>query len=94
MHTCHLVGTLHLHHTGHLSITRQRSVNVTQLKEIINVIGKAKTLGSDASFKEEAFGSVSHSQWRTEGGLGCSTPPRNSEGPPKSCQTQPDSENC
>ena len=24
------------------------------------------------------------------GGLGCSTPPRNSEGPPKSCQTQPD----
>ena len=28
-------------------------------------------------------------QWRTEGGLGCSTPPRNSEGPPKSCQTQP-----
>jgi len=30
-------------------------------------------------------------QWRTEGGLGCSTPPpRNFEGPPKSCQTQPD----
>jgi hypothetical protein len=29
------------------------------------------------------------------GGLGCSTPPpRNSEGPPKSCQTQPDCENC
>jgi len=29
-------------------------------------------------------------------GLGCSTPPRprNSEGPPKSCQTQPDRENC
>ena len=24
------------------------------------------------------------------GGLGCSTPPRNSEGPPKSCQTEPD----
>ena len=24
------------------------------------------------------------------GGLGCSTPPRNSEGPPKLCQTQPD----
>jgi len=35
-------------------------------------------------------------QWRTEWGLGCSTPPppRNSEGPPKSCQTQPDCENC
>ena len=31
-------------------------------------------------------------QWRTEGeGLGCSNPPlRNSEGPPKSHQTQPD----
>ena len=29
-------------------------------------------------------------QWRTEGGLGCSNPPRNSEGPPKLCQTQPD----
>jgi hypothetical protein len=34
---------------------------VTQLKEIINAIGKAKTFGSDASFKEHAFGSVSHS---------------------------------
>ena len=31
----------------------------------------------------------------TRGGLGCSNPPlRNSEGPPKSCQTQPDCENC
>jgi len=30
----------------------------------------------------------------TRGGLGCSTPPpRNSEGPPKSYQTQPDCEN-
>jgi len=27
------------------------------------------------------------------GSLGCSNPPRNSEGPPKSCQTQPDCEN-
>ena len=27
------------------------------------------------------------------GGLGCSTPPRNSEGPPKSCQNQRDCEN-
>ena len=28
------------------------------------------------------------------GGLGCSNPPhQNSEGPPKSCQTQPDCEN-
>jgi hypothetical protein len=34
---------------------------VTQLKEIINVTGKAKIVGSDASFKEQAFGSVSHS---------------------------------
>ena len=36
-------------------------------------------------------------QWRTGGeGLGCSIPPtpRNSKGPPKSCQTQPDCENC
>ena len=33
-------------------------------------------------------------QWCTEGRLGCSTPPRNSEGPLKSCQTQPDCENC
>jgi len=35
-------------------------------------------------------------QWRTEGvGLGVQPPPllRNSEGPPKSCQTQPDCEN-
>jgi hypothetical protein len=39
-------------------------------------------------------------QWRTEGGGGgavwggSNSPPRNSEGPPKSCQTQPDCENC
>ena len=35
-------------------------------------------------------------QWRTEGGFGGSTPPSplNSEGPPKSCQIQPDCENC
>jgi len=31
--------------------------------------------------------------YRTEGGFK-SPPPRNSEGPPKSCQTQPDCENC
>jgi len=36
----------------------------------------------------------SENQWLTEGGsLGCSTPPRNSEGPPKLWQTQPDCEN-
>ena len=31
-------------------------------------------------------------QWRTEGGggVGVFKPPRNSEGPPKLCQTQPD----
>ena len=34
---------------------------------------------------------VCQTQWRTEGGF---KPPRNSEGPPKSCQTQPDCENC
>ena len=35
-------------------------------------------------------------QWRTEGGgWGVQTPsPRNFEGPPKLCQTQPDCENC
>ena len=35
-------------------------------------------------------------QWRTEGGGGVFNPPppRNSEGPPKSYQTQPDCENC
>ena len=35
-------------------------------------------------------------QWRAEGGFGRFNPPppRNSEGPPKSCQTQPDCENC
>ena len=34
-------------------------------------------------------------QWRTEGEFGVFKPPhRNSEGPPKSCQTQPDCENC
>ena len=34
-------------------------------------------------------------QWCTEGG-GVQTPPgpQNSEGPPKSCQTQPECENC
>ena len=31
-------------------------------------------------------------QWRIEGG-GFKPSPRNSEGPPKSCQTQPDCEN-
>ena len=29
-------------------------------------------------------------QWRTEGGFGVFKPPRNSKGPPKLCQTQPD----
>ena len=35
-------------------------------------------------------------QWRTEGGFGVFKPPlrRNSEGPPKSYQTQPECENC
>ena len=33
-------------------------------------------------------------QWRTEGGWGVQPSPRNSEGPPKSCQTQPDCEHC
>ena len=35
-------------------------------------------------------------QWRTEGGFGVFKPPprRNSEGPSKSCQTQPVCENC
>ena len=28
------------------------------------------------------------------GGWGVQPPPRNSEGPPKSCHTQPDCENC
>ena len=35
-----------------------------------------------------------YSQWRTEGGEGQVPPPRNSEGPQKSCQTHPDCENC
>ena len=34
-------------------------------------------------------------QWRTEGGWGVQPPPpRNSDGPSKSFQTQPDCENC
>ena len=35
-------------------------------------------------------------QWRTEGGFGVFKipPQKNSEGPPKSCQSQPDCENC
>jgi len=35
-------------------------------------------------------------QWRSEGGggVGVFKPPRNSEGPSKSCQTQPNCENC
>ena len=36
-------------------------------------------------------------QWHTKGRVGLgglNPPPRNSEGPPKSCQTQPDCENC
>ena len=33
-------------------------------------------------------------QWRTEGGVFEVLTPPNSEGPPKSCQTQPDCENC
>ena len=37
-------------------------------------------------FKSELY----RYQWRTEGGFGVFKPPRNSEGPPKSCQTQPD----
>ena len=35
-----------------------------------------------------------HTQWRTEGGFGVfNPPPRNSEGPPKSCQNNPICEN-
>ena len=34
-------------------------------------------------------------QWHTKrGDLGCSNPPRNSEGTPESCQIHPDCENC
>jgi len=33
-------------------------------------------------------------QWRIEEGVAVFNHPRNSEGPPKSCQTQPDCENC
>ena len=33
-------------------------------------------------------------QWRTEGGIGKFKSSWNSEGPPKSCQTQPGCENC
>ena len=47
-------------HTGHLPISHRLSVNMTQLKEMINVNGNAKTVGSYASFKDQAFGSVSH----------------------------------
>ena len=44
---------------------------------------------------ELTFGNalVRSSQWRTEGG-GSNPSPRNSEGSRKSCQTQPDCENC
>ena len=42
---------------------------------------------------------VKHRMWPTSSGVprgwfGGSNHPRNSEGPPKSCQTQPDCENC
>ena len=40
---------------------------------------------------------ISTHQWRTEGAWVWGVqppPPRNSEGPPKSCQTQPDCEKC
>ena len=39
---------------------------------------------------------IGSQQWRTEGRGGFQPPPhpRNSEGPPKSYQTQPDCENC
>ena len=36
---------------------------------------------------------IPHTSGVPRGGLGCSTHPPNSEGPPKSCQTQPDCEN-
>ena len=38
--------------------------------------------------------STRYMQWRIEGrGFKLTPSPRNSEGPPKSCQTQPESEN-
>jgi len=44
---------------------------------------------------EYAFGDYNVKQWRTEGGgFGVQALLRNSVGPPKSCQTQPDCENC
>ena len=63
-------------------------------------------VGTSAGQKQaerEALHSTSYSvrleneHWRTEGGGGLRSsnpPPRNSEGPPKSCQTYVDCENC
>ena len=57
-------------------------------------LNKIPELYSD--FEATAFGGrIKTNHWRTEGGVGgFKPPPRNSEGPPKSCQTQPDCENC
>ena len=62
--------------------------------EVRNIWRRASTAAGKApSVWWQGYG-VRSGQWHTEGGLGCSTPPpRNSEGPPKSCQTQSDCEN-
>ena len=75
-----------LTHSSSLNPTHYFAQSV-QGKSVIqtNSIRAARTSRSLSANKADT-------QWRTEGG--CSTPPpRNSEGPPKSCQIQPNYEN-
>ena len=65
------------------------------LRVAANILNKQSWAADKGWSSSLEVGRGADNRWRTEGGLGGSTPPpRNSEGPPKSCQTQPDCENC
>ena len=73
------------------SISEEKPVSI-RCKHILETYWTRRWTVHSIRIEQVQIGS---DQWRTEGGVfGGSTPPRNSEGPPKSCKTQPDCENC
>jgi len=67
------------------SLERRQQTDVTAA---VNISDQQLVLGPVDRYVYESH--LCQVQWPTDGGLGASIPPRNSEGPPKSCQTQPD----
>jgi len=74
-------------------LKKQESKDFMEVPEVKDV---SYLTGNILSLEEMFVMYVCMYQWRTEGGFGVLNPPplRNSKGPPKSCQIQPDCENC